>query len=317
MKNLYFLGCDKNGGVYHYKQADGKLVFCEKTPLDRPMFSVIENNTMYVLLRDPLGNGISYCEKFDILPSGGLEKTGKGLPTKGVVACHLCIDGENVYAVNYLSGNVVKLPKGTVDQHNGKGVNLPRQDAPHTHFVCLTPDKKYVCVTDLGLDKIFVYDKDLNYINSFSVPSGHGCRHLAFNESGEICYCVNELKSTVTVFRYSDGNFNRLESYSALPENFSGENLSAAIRVDKGYLYVSNRGHNSITCFKIKGEELEYIKSTDCGGKSPRDFDITDDIMYVTNEQSDNVTVFSVQNGQLIKKDEELKIPSPLCVAVK
>ena len=77
--------------------------------------------------------------------------------TKGIVACHLAESDGSIYCVNYLSGSVIKMPD-TVDTHSGHGINPKRQDAPHTHYVCESPDGKYIFVTDLGIDKIFVYN---------------------------------------------------------------------------------------------------------------------------------------------------------------
>lgn len=317
MRDLYFAACSEDGGIYHYKTDGENFEFCEKFECKEPMYLAIEQEKMHVILRDPYQNGKSYCGNLDITDNGELQNLSELNSTEGVVACHLYVEESQIYAVNYLSGNVIKLPEGKVVAHKGKGVNLPRQDSPHTHFVTATPDKNYICVVDLGLDKIFIYDKNLNLINTASVPLGYGCRHLAFNEKGDFCYCVNELKSSVTVFSVNGSDFKVLNTFPALPNDFTEKNTAAAIRIYKDYLYVSNRGHNSIACFKIMGEELELLSFTDCGGDSPRDFDIFDGIMYVTNETSGNVTLFRVNKEKLEKLETEFSMPNPLCVVSK
>ena len=320
MTNIYIASCVKGGGIYHYTLSENNtLDFCEKTTLDEPMYMIIRNEKMYILLRQPdEKTNFSGELSIDIDGTGKLFAPSRIISTKGVVACHLEVSDDNIYAVNYLSGSVIKLPD-TLVTHSGHGLHKVRQAAPHTHFVHVSPDGKYILVTDLGLDKIFVYDKDLKLVSEVSVPSGHGPRHLAFSDDGKIVYCVNELGSSVSIFSYSDGKLNLKNTISALPKDFSGDNISAAIRIKDNYLYVSNRGHNSISVFEIKDSYNIVLKEcVDCGGNSPRDFNIIDDVLICTNEKSDNVTVFKLNNYiPEIISESELNIPSPLCVAYK
>lgn len=320
MTNIYIASCVKGGGIYHYTLSENNtLDFCEKTTLDEPMYMIIRNEKMYILLRQPdEKTNFSGELSIDIDGTGKLFAPSRIISTKGVVACHLEVSDDNIYAVNYVSGSVIKLPD-TLVTHSGHGLHKIRQNAPHTHFVHASPDGKYILVTDLGLDKIFVYDKDLKLVSEVSVPSGHGPRHLAFSSDGKIVYCVNELGSSVSIFSYSDGKLNLKNTISALPKDFSGDNISAAIRIKDNYLYVSNRGHNSISVFEIKDSYNIVLKEcVDCGGNSPRDFNIIDDVLICTNEKSDNVTVFKLNNYiPEIISESELNIPSPLCVAYK
>lgn len=318
MTNIYIASCIKGGGIYHYTLSENNaLDFCEKTTLDEPMYMIVRNEKMYILLRQPdEKTNFSGELSMDIDGTGKLFASSRIISTKGVVACHLEVSDDNIYAVNYVSGSVIKLPD-TLVTHSGHGLHKVRQNAPHTHFVHASPDGKYILVTDLGLDKIFVYDKDLKPVSDASVPSGHGPRHLAFSSDGKIVYCVNELGSSVSIFSYSDGKLKLQNTLSALPKDFSGDNISAAIRIKDNYLYVSNRGHNSISVFEIKDSYNIVLKEcVDCGGNSPRDFNIIDDVLICTNEKSDNVTVFKL-NSYIPEIISELNIPSPLCVAYK
>lgn len=320
MTNIYIASCVKGGGIYHYTLSENNVLdFCEKTTLDEPMYMIIRNEKMYIILRQPdEKTNFSGELSIDIDGTGKLFAPSRIISTKGVVACHLEVSDDNIYAVNYVSGSVIKLPD-TLVTHSGHGLHKVRQAAPHTHFVHASPDGKYILVTDLGLDKIFVYDKDLKLVSEVSVPSGHGPRHLAFSDDGKIVYCVNELGSSVSIFSYSDGELKLQNTISALPKDFSGDNISAAIRIKDNYLYVSNRGHNSISVFEIKDSYNIVLKEcVDCGGNSPRDFNIIDDVLICTNEKSDNVTVFKLNNYiPEIISESELNIPSPLCVAYK
>lgn len=312
MKHIYFTSCDEAGGIHHYTFEDGKLEFCDKVDLDRPMYTVISDGKAYVLLRkidEKTNYGGLVC--FDIGENGALINQTAALPSKGVVPCHICVEGGDVYAVNYLSGNVILFPEKTV-QHSGKGIHPTRQDSPHTHFVAVSPDKKYLLCTDLGLDTVFVYDRKLGLVSSAKVPDGSGCRHLCFN--GNLVYCINELSNDVSVFRFENGQLSLLDTYAAIPE-FTGKSTAAAIRLFDGRLYVSHRGADCISCFDIKGEKLELLWNTSCGGHAPRDFDIVDGYILATNEGG-NIAVLKIgeDGADLISNDIEM--PDPLCVTV-
>ena len=311
MKHIYITTCSKDGGVYHYTFADKKLTFCEKLPLDRAMYTVIKGKTAYILLRDT-GNGEGGLVKYRISDSGVLENPNTIKTSHGIVPCHLCVKDNDVYLVNYLSGNVVKMPDKTVT-HSGAGVNLPRQDAPHTHFVCASPDGKYILCTDLGLDTVFVYDGELNEVSKAKVPDGSGCRHLCFGEDGRLVYCVNELSNDVSVFSFDSGKMNLLDTYKAIP-NFKGKSTAAAIRLYNGFLYVSHRGADCISRFKVVGDGLELLENTPCGGADPRDFDITDNVMFCANEGG-SIGILNLENSKPVLEDSIELSGDPLCVS--
>ncbi len=311
MKHIYITACSKDGGIYHYTFADKKLTFCEKLPLDRAMYTVIRDKTAYILLRDT-GNGEGGLVRYHISDGGALENPDEVMPSHGVVPCHLCVKNDNVYLVNYLSGNVVKMPDKVVT-HSGVGVNLPRQDAPHTHFVTFSPDGKYLLCTDLGLDTVFVYDGGLNEVSRAKVPAGSGCRHLCFGENGRLVYCVNELSSDVSVFSFDNGKLELLDTYEAIPD-FEGRSTAAAIRLYNGFLYVSHRGADCISRFKVVGDGLELLENTPCGGSDPRDFDIADNVLFCANEGG-SIGIISLEDGKPALVDSVELSGDPLCVS--
>lgn len=313
-KNLYIASCDIDGGIYRYTEGEnGKWEFSELTKMDRPMYMITEGDKMHVILRDPYDKKESGLISYDINDDGSLSNPTEIVSTKGEVACHLASDEGNIYCVNYLSGSVTKMPD-TIATHEGKGVHPTRQDMAHTHFVCLSPDKKYIFVNDLGIDKIFVYNKDLSLKSVTDMPEGHGPRHLAFHKDNETVFCVNELASTVSVLEYADGTLTLKDTVNVLPEDFDGESTAAAIRCEGDTIYVSNRGHDSVSALKFDGKSLTLEKTIPVYGKSPRDFIICEGMIISTNEQSDNTTFISLDTCELLY---EFNMKSPLCVLVR
>ena len=315
MKHIYILSCETNGGIYHYLFENGEFQFVEKTSLDRPMYAIIRDNKMYVILREvDTKTHFGGILSFDIAENGSLINPTNTENTNGIVPCHLEVLRNNKYVVNYLSGNIVKINEKTVT-HSGKGVHPTRQEAPHTHYVCASPDKKYILCTDLGSDKIFVYDENLNEKHSVKFPDGSGPRHLCFSDDAQYLYCVNELSNDVSVLEWNNGAPILKNTYSAIPD-FKGQSTAAAIRIKGECLYISNRGADTISRFKIVGDKLELLENTYCGGKGPRDFNIIDDYIICTNENSNDVMVLKIENGKPVLTGERLEIGCPLCVAI-
>ncbi|MFA7637346.1 MAG: beta-propeller fold lactonase family protein, partial [Monoglobales bacterium] len=268
----------------------------------------IFGDILYVLLRDKEDNGSLIS--FNIEIDGTLNNQSGEMPTMGKVACHLCCDEGNIYVANYISGNIIKMLDNVV-MHRGSSIHETRQTSPHPHYICPTPDKKYIVSADLGLDEIIVYDKNLNFVSKTSVPKGHGVRHIAFTDDGKTAFSANELGSTVSVFDYNDGRFTLKSTVNTL-FNKREENYPSAIRFN-GSLYLSNRGDNSISCFEYKNGLLQLKSVTKTGGNWPRDFEFFGSRLICTNQQSDNITLFSV-NGEISEQIGEWKVPSPICV---
>ncbi len=299
---IYLLSCadsSAGGGIYECELGEnGTLTQTNYFACDEPMYAVLKENVLHVLLRQPLGDDI-YSGYFTI--NADLTQPSAIKSTLGKCACHLAVEGDDAYIVNYLSGNISKNGESAV-YHAGKGVSQPRQDAPHTHYTAVSKDEKYVFCTDLGLDTLYVYDRNLKEVASAKVPAGYGIRHLAFSDDEKIIYAVNELVPSVSVFSFENG---ALELKNTLLLPCEKDNLTAAaIRRGKGnLLYVSVRGENAVFALKTDGTKLEIAGKYDCGGIGPRDFDVFGDFMVVCNENSHNAAVFRLdENGLIAEK---------------
>lgn len=311
--DIYVASCTKDGGIYRYLIDGNNVTLKDVVKMDRPMFLAKHNDKMYVALRETESNGHSGVVSYDINTDGSLSNCTFVGSTEGDCGCHLTANDDGVYVVNYISGSVCKVKEKLVT-HEGKGPNEKRQASAHTHFVCTTPDNKYMLVTDLGLDRIYVYDKNLNEVSYASVPAGHGARHLVFSDDGKILYCANELESTVSSFAYDDGKLELKNTVNALPDDFNGENTAAAIRIKDNMLYMSNRGHDSISCFEIDGYNLTLKDIVPCGGKHPRDFNIFGNLLVCTNMHSNDITFFEIDGTSLKLLDMKAEVAEPLCV---
>jgi len=309
--SFYFASCTPDGGIWQYRRNRSQWEPVGFTPMDRPMYMIISERKMYVLLLSPFDNGESGLISYDIAADGSLQTPSPIQSTHGEEACYLCADGKTIYAVNYTSGSVIRMPDLLVS-HTGNSIHPDRQTEPHTHYVNFTPDGKYLLVTDLGNDHIYVYDKNLSLHSRLAIPVGHGPRHLAFHEDGRHIFCVNELASTVSLLQYTDGTLSLLDTAETLPQNYTGESTSAAVRCIGNTVYTSNRGHDSVSVLDFTGNRLHLRKTIPTYGRSPRDFIVYDGHILAANQNEDMVTVVSVENSCLTA---QIAIKSPLCIA--
>jgi 6-phosphogluconolactonase len=278
----------------------------------------------------------------------GLDpKTGRlsGLnnrPSYGDGPCYVTVDGTGQYLFisHYNTGNLVVLPlfddglignPSDAKKYVGSSVDTARQNGPHVHSAIVSPDNKYLYVSDLGTDKIYIY----KFIASngtlapaempeIMVNPGSGPRHFTFHPSGNFAYLAEELTSSVCSFAVNKttGALTILQdTVKALPENFKGTNTSADIHTDiRGkYLFMSNRGHNSISIFSIAADgKIKLLGHQPTGGKTPRNFlvDPKGEFLFVANQDSDSIIIFRfmAKTGKLIPVGKPAKIPSPVCL---
>lgn len=308
--SIYVASCTENGGIIKYHFFNGRMTEQYKIHLDRPMYIELSETGLNAILRKVFGENSGFLQ---IIDDGNSLKASEPLNTFGKCAAHFCTVKGDVYCTNYLSGSVVKLPNRIV-VHNGHSLDPNRQSAPHPHFICKAFDGLFF-VCDLGVDKIYIYTKDLDAVGKVSLNPGRGPRHLAINKKSQLVYCANELSSTVTVLKYKDKTLETFGEYSTLFTNTT-DNFPAAIRLCDNRLYVSNRGDNSISIFEIKNQELVLRSVTPCNGNWPRDINIFGDFLLCANEMSNSISIFKI-NGYMLEQCGSVSIDKPLCIVGK
>ena len=322
--DVYIASCVQDGGILRYRLGrDGSFDFIDKFDLPTPNYMVSDGSAVYVTLQTPFeGSSESGIVKLRLSEDGTLSRDGEIYPTGGRSSCHLAFSGDDVYVANYSTGSVTKLGNPPLC-HEGRGVNPVRQEAPHCHCTFFSPDKKYVLVCDLGLDTVFVYDRELREVSRAKVPDGEGCRHLVFSRDGKFVYVVNELGCSVSTFAYEEG---RLTYLSTLPtrtyKEHEGPDKGSAIKLSASgkLLFITNRGEDEVVTLRIKrkGKVLKVISRVDTEGTEPRDFSLLHSERFglVTNQFSDSVVLYRVSKFPFwrLRRVRKLDIPAPLCV---
>ena len=330
-------------GIYlcNFNNQTGEIML-ESTfkAVDNPSFIKISPNQKYLYAATRASNKIEpsggFMSAYKINNDGSLEFLNKQI-SNGLDPCHVDVspDGKFVATATY-GGGTTSLYEvnedgslqaaSSVIVNQGSGFDKSRQAAPHAHSIKFSPFNNQVFSADLGTDQLNIYFLEDNKLvqrgqNFMKLDPGSGPRHFDFFPEGKVIYVINELNSSVTSFELKEGNWEKIETVSTLPDDFNGESYCADIHVslDGRFLYGSNRGHNSIAVFKIDdSKRLKISGFVPVEGDWPRNFVISPDgkHMLVANQKSGNITVFKIdgKNGMPEFTGEEIKLPSPVCL---
>ncbi len=278
------------------------------------------------------GGGVT---AFLIDNSTGTLKKINSQATGGGAPCYLSVDkkGKCVLVANYSGGSVNALPikddgslgePASFIQHTGKSINKQRQEGPHTHSINVSADNCFAFAADLGTDEIRVYrlDADKALLTPHQVvktPAGGGPRHLSFHPDGRYAYVNNEITSSVTAYRFdaANGMLTELATVSTIPADFKGENSTAEVKVHGKFVYVSNRGHDSIAIFEINNDGTLTPKGhVNTQGKTPRNFNLIGNFLLAANQDTGNVVVFKIdeKTGSLTPTGSSAKVSMPVCI---
>jgi len=330
---------DKDGskGIYRSKFDDstGKLTEPElAAEMGSPSFVNIHPNQKFLYAVGEGGGkdgGLVVAFALDA-KTGELKKLNED-KSGGPGPCHIAISPKGDYAAvaNYGGGSTAlftleadgKLGKriGFV-QHKGSSVVKGRQGEPHAHCCAFNADGERLFAVDLGIDKIkvFTIDATKGLIEDekadIELPPGSGPRHIAL-APGKIAYVCGELNSTVNVI-----DLNKVvQTLSTLPRPVKGNSTAECILSPDGrFVYVSNRGHNSIAVFKV-GEDNQLITARHITGdiKTPRNFNIdpSGKWMLIASQDGGKVGVWERDKTTGGAKETGNTVKISKCVCVK
>ncbi|MUP45591.1 lactonase family protein [Gramella sp. BOM4] len=328
----------KAKGIYLLNQhsSNGKLDFVNTAAeIVNPSFVKVGKQGKYVYAVSELGpadGSTGFVHSFEIQPDGNLKSIGK-LPTGGLAPCHIALDRSGKYAFvsNYLGGVVMVYKTG----ENGalvqsQEIKLENPEKANAHSVKISRDNRYAYIADLGNDRIWIYtlnsksgELEPHSQNFVQLGKGAGPRHLSMGKNGNYAYSINELNSTVTVFKIlKDGGLEVIQAISSLPASYQSKNSAADIHIHPNgkFLYVSNRGHNSIAGYEIDPGTgmLSRIEIAPIAGKTPRNFAIAPSgrYLYAASQDTGNISIFEIsqKSGKLKIQPSVFEIPTPVCL---
>lgn len=276
-------------------------------------------------VRDPSATISAY----NIDAATGALTTINQVTSAGAAPCYFSVDptGKAAFVADYAGSSIATYridPNGALSQpveridfkdpKFGKRGPSPKQDAPHPHSVHLSPDNRFLLVSDLGSDEISVFPvhTDTARLGQPALFSnarpGSGPRHLVFHPNGRWVYSINELDSTIDQFLWTTTS-SRTAPQGLLvkagpPVKTTGpgfptaRNAAAEIQIspEGRFVYASNRGEDSLAVFMVASTDgaLTLIQRISSGGRTPTHFtlDPTGRWVLCGNQDSATVAVF-------------------------
>ena len=344
-EGIYMLKYDSVTGLL---EKSNQMVVYPNTSTDNPSYMVINNKKIYVVEEVPSGHVVGY----NISPDTYALTKINSMSLSGSNPAYLTYFDNHLLVANYGDGNAAKSgvsllsidASGDILKENqkiiyeGHGKDSSRQSASHTHSVYSINginNQKLIFVVDLGLDKVFVYnfDKQQNKLilkhenliedsNNKSIATGP--RHLAFSTDKTHIYIANELSSDIFVYDLNQktGAFTFKQKIVSYMGKLKEErNYPSAINIAPNgkYLYVSNRGQDTIAQFQINktNGKLKYITEYSTKGSWPRDFDISANGEYLVagNQKSDTIIFFKINKTTGALENPQIRdVPTPVVV---
>lgn len=145
--------------------------------------------------------------------------------------------------------------------------------------------ENYFAIICLGLDSIFFYDYDFNFLYDIRCPKDSGPRHMVHTKDEKTWMIITELSNELLIMDSSKVIIKKF-SIKETDETTTG----AAIRLskDEKHLYTSTRGQDILKHFFFD-KEWKEVQSVHLNGKHPRDFNLIDNSIVIGYQNSDRI----------------------------
>ena len=260
----------------------------------------------------------------------------------GMRGCFLAtdVDGKYLYVAGYHDGKVTVVHTrrdGSLGRimdgvyHKGLGSVAERNFRPHVNCVRPTPDNKYLCAVDNGIDQVKLYrinkrQHKLELVDILRCPRESGPRIIRFSADGRFAYILFELSNEIKVYSY-DGSghtpeFELLQSISTLTKEkdedaFHNAASGLALAPDGRHLFCTTAGENTVSMYEIDTETglLDKKFTLPISGDYPKDLVIFPDNKHiaVAHHASNTVTTFTVDYDKniIVMNDKPHHIETP------
>lgn len=303
---------------------------------------IVINNPSYIALSKNEEFLYSICDEgvaaFNILPDGDLELINIQ-SINGMRGCHISITSDNrfLFISGYHDGKLTSMHinsdgsiGGIADEifHKGIGSIAERNFRPHISCSVLTPDEELLCVCDLGIDQIKLYELDhetgrLKLFDIIRSQLESAPREMIFSNDGRFAYSLCELKNYINVYSYNKDNdknrFDFIQNIFTLRSNRRTNSAASDILIspDGKNLICSNAGDNTVSMYNIDTEsgKLSSISSLPLSGDYPKYISFFPDGKHILsmNHNSGTITNFTIHfdKGLIVMNGRELKISKP------
>ncbi len=325
--------------IYDVDVPKGQLKERKVVPINNPSDLVVSKDKRF--LYSIADEGV---EAFQILSDGDLEPVNKQW-IGGMRGCYVEVDDQNRYLfvgghhdgrVTMMrlekDGSIGSIADGIFHKGMGRG-NDRRTNTPHVECVKLTPDQKFLCAVDNGLDQTKIYRVDyefgkLKLVDIVRGPLESGPRMIRFSRDGRFAYILYELSNLVEVYRYevvdNQPQFEKIQAVTTRGKKDEDICAASGMEVSKSgkYLFCSNAGVNSVVVFEIDRESgmLTEVLNTRVDSDYPKMLAIyPDERHYLTlNNTTNDIVTYTIHydKGYSLQNGAPIKVDKPNCIYI-
>lgn len=315
----------------------GRMNIRSEIEVNNSSYLVVSHSGKY--LYSIVDEGVS---SFLIRENGDLEYLSTA-SIKGMRGCHLSLTkaDDYIFVSGYHDGKLTVLhvnEDGTVGAitdeifHKGMGSIAERNFRPHINCAVLTPEEDLLCVCDLGIDQVKLYEFNkssgkLKLADIIRCQLESAPREITFSPDGKYAYIVCELKNFIDVYSYDPDaktRFEFVQNIFTVRKGHKENTAAAAIQVsaDGRYVFCSNAGDNSVTFYNAEPSTgmLSLKTSLPISGDYPKDINLFPDEKHLVsvNHESGTLTFFTIEyeKGLLIMNGNPVKIDAPNCITL-
>ncbi len=323
--------------VYDIDMEKGRLTERGVAPISNPSNIVVAHSGKYLYSIEDEG-----VASFSIDENGDLTKINQAW-IGGMRACYVEIDTKDRYLflagfhdgkVTMMrlneDGSIAGIADGVFHQGIGKSSVEKRMD-PRVSCTKLTPDEKFLCAVDWGLNQIKIYEVDyaegkLHLYDILRCPFSSAPRRICFSKDGKYAYVLEEATNTVEIYTYDlhDGKpiFEKIADTSVQKkEDPLASGAAMEFAPDGKYLYVSLDGSNEVVSLAV-GEDGQLSIECDAkiSGDYPKGIAILPDnkTLVSLNHDSNEIRTFTIDHEKkcVLMKNPPLKVDKPNSIVI-
>ena len=296
--------------IFYSMQIDPETLEVEnlhsiRNPFGRSAFFALSSDSKYLYVANEHMNGSGGIAAFKLV-EGKDPQFLNAIPSKTQGPAHISLlnayGKDFVFGSGFFEGDIMVCPVAPDGSLMPMSDNLFLEKGAHAHGIRPIPGTKFVVATDTQHGLLYTYELTsegkLVQRHCFKKPGVEAPRHMTFSKDGRQLFLLTERTSTFEVFDINreTGELTHVAHFSNLPDGFTGDSSSAAIHrsPDGRFVYLSNRGHDSITAYRVEGGKATKVGCVKDTISCPREFmiDPTGKFMLVGNQQTSTISIF-------------------------
>lgn len=305
-----FVTADQGVSTWSLDPDTGALTFERELPIGAdvgPLAVDPQRRALYV--------GVTSAERADAFAIDPVtaDLAPLGQVDLGLDPVYLSIDrtGRYLFTATFGGNEIAVFPlgdDGSLGAPESERVSTPEEP----HSIVIDASNQWLLVPHRTPDLIqqFAFDMSTGTVSPNAVPqamapAGAGPRHIVFDPVNEHAYVANEFSDSVSAYAFDDatGQLSLLGTVTTLPDDFPGDQNTCAdvhITPDGRFVYVSNRGHDSLAMFAVDAgtgmlTPMGYAPTE----PRPREFEVDPSGRYVfaAGQDSGRVASYTIDQG--------------------